>query len=686
MSKGETMEASVTRGWWNEPYSNVQTNIQEIDATMDVERVLDFIQAHGADTWLLNVGGIASFYPSELPFQPHIAFLKDRPSGDLVGDAITAARKRNIRVLARMDFSKVSARIAAEHPDWLFVSPAGKPQVYNTLYSTCPCGGYYQKRSFDIVDEVMDRYPISGLFVNWFKFSEVDYSRIYHGVCHCANCKAAFAAHSPSLELPDGPVHANYPTWLRFSAATIQELTDRLARHVASKGKNAAMIMSRESPIIYYEANNAFGHEVWHHETSESVSVYRTGMPDSSVLVNSTCFVDMPYRMAGAQPEHFAQWLLQAIARGGNPSTYMMGVPGRIPYPNLPLAGDIQRFFLAHRDVYRDYKPGSAIALLRPSPLRRADPGYEASVAEYRGIYSALKEKHIPFDVLGAELIARMWNAGSLARYAAVVVPDIADIGIAVAQGLDAYVATGGHVVLTGRGGVASDGTVELSTAPAVMRSAGPKSGMDLWATYVTDSAQPEAREFRYSGNIVPVYGAYTSFIWKPKSIPTGRLLPQAPYGPPEKCYGHIPSDEPGAVRLETGRGSVLHIPWSIGQTYHEFGTTVVRDCFLRMTAPLLRTPITAELPDQVELIAGRTSQGWAIHLLNQTGARRRSFGPHVPVKGGLLRVKGGSSARLLVSGKPLEGRVEGDELVIELPTLELFEVVQVSTPASPPS
>src|SRR5690349_8703867 len=80
MPKGEAVETSVAGAWWNGPYSNVQTNIQEIDATMDVERVLDFIEGHGADTWLLNVGGIASFYPSALPFQPHIGFLKDRPS------------------------------------------------------------------------------------------------------------------------------------------------------------------------------------------------------------------------------------------------------------------------------------------------------------------------------------------------------------------------------------------------------------------------------------------------------------------------------------------------------------------------------------------------------------------------------------------------------------------------------
>ena len=58
--------------WWQKPFANVQTNLQEIDATMDVEKALDVIEAHGANSWLLNTGGIASQYPTELPFQTRI--------------------------------------------------------------------------------------------------------------------------------------------------------------------------------------------------------------------------------------------------------------------------------------------------------------------------------------------------------------------------------------------------------------------------------------------------------------------------------------------------------------------------------------------------------------------------------------------------------------------------------------
>lgn len=664
--------------WWRRPFSVFQTNLQEVDAVMDVERVLDIIEAHGANTWLINTGGICSFYPTDLPFQTRNPFLANRPSGDLIGDAVAAAHKRNIRVLSRQDFSKVSARIAEEHPEWLFVSPKGKPQTYNTLYSTCPSADYYQHRSLDILDEVIARYPVDGFFFNWFGFSERDYSRVYHGVCHCQKCQSSFAAYSNDKELPDGPEHPHYPEWLRFSNDVIRTLATNISNHIKSKRPDAALILSRGAPVVYYEANNAFGRELWHHATGESVSAHVTGLPETSLMVNSVSFVDMPYRMAGEQQELFAQYLLQGIARGGNPSTYIMGAPGRIPYANLPLAGEITRFHRDHRDVYAGLKPGSTVAVVRPDRLRVASPGYEETTAEFRGIYSGLKEKHIPFDVIAAELIAKMADEGNLARYSLIILPDLGTLGADAAKALDQFVLDGGNLVLTGGSGVTDHGAVELATSPAVMRVGTPKSGDALWSTYVTDHRQPDIGDYRYAATVVPVYGSYAQFVWKPGVEKLGTLLPQAPFGPPEKCYGHTGSDDPGAAKFVHG-GTVLQFPWAVGRTYHEFGTTEVRDYFLEAISGLAKAQVSADLPEQVEMIVSGDDEGLVIHLINQTGARRKSFGPHVPVTDGRIRIKKGTEAvQFLVSGAGPAVSTDGDDIVIDLPKLDLFEVVRV--------
>jgi len=61
----------------------------------------------GANAWLLNAAGIVSFYPSRLDYQHPSPWLRERASGDLIGDAVEAAHRRDVRLIARCDFSKL---------------------------------------------------------------------------------------------------------------------------------------------------------------------------------------------------------------------------------------------------------------------------------------------------------------------------------------------------------------------------------------------------------------------------------------------------------------------------------------------------------------------------------------------------------------------------------------------------
>lgn len=402
------------RLWWQDPFRMFQTNLREIDAGLDVEAVLDYLDEFGANAWLLSVGGILSNYPTDLDFQTRNPYLSERPSGDLVGDAVEAAARRGIRVLGRMDFSKIDHRRAEEHPDWCFVGPTGERQVYNGLTSVCPSGEYYQARLFDVLDEVLDRYPLDGFFCNWMSFNEVDYSRVYHGVCHCVGCRQRYDG-----TLPDEPD----ADWRAFTKAVLDDLTARIREHLAGR---APLVLGDRADIVFHEANNAVGRRLWHHRTSESVSAAKTYRPHVPVLTNSVGFVDMPYRLASEDPRHFAQYLLQAIARGANPSTYVMGTPASTPYACLEIAGTLTRFHRDHADVYRDLVPAAQTLLVRGE-----------SRAEFEGLYLALLQRHVPFDVLPVDRL----DAVDLTRYQVVVLPDLGPVELGEYDG--AVVATG---------------------------------------------------------------------------------------------------------------------------------------------------------------------------------------------------------------------------------------------------
>ncbi|QFG21253.1 alpha-amylase family protein [Actinomadura sp. WMMB 499] len=672
---------------WQKPFTVFQTNLQEVDATMDVEAALDVIEDHGADTWLVNAGGIVAFYPTDLPFHVRNPFLADRPSGDLLGDAVTAAGRRGVRVIARLDLSKVAAAVAAEHPEWLFGSAAGEPQVYNALSSTCPSGEYYQERALEIIDEILDRYAVGGFFVNWFNFNERDYSEVVHGICHCASCAERFAEFSGGRALPTTHETADLPLWLRYTAATLEELGRKYTEHVESRDRDLALILSKGAPMLYCEGSNAFRHlpgkELWPHATAETVSAHVSSRPEAPLVLNAVAHIDSTYRMGAEQPEHVAQHLIQAIARGGNPSTYILGAPGRLPMASVSLARHVTRFHRERHDLYASLRPAATVALVRPGGER----GRLETLEEFRGVYRALQERHLPFDVLGLRDLAAMGTDGRLDRYRLVVLPDVGALGADAANALDGFAERGGNLLATGGSGITPDGGVELAASPAARRIGARMSGKEVWSTYATLDEQPHADENRFVGSVVPVYGSNARYVWKPGVDKAGALLAQAPWGPPELSYGHSPSGDPAVASIRYGSGVSSMITWTVGRTYREFAKTEVREHLLSVLEPLADVRVSAELPEQVELILGRDDEGLVVHLLNQTGARRRSFGPHVPVREGWLVLRhatGDESATSLVTRRELGTRPDGHSLVIDLPVLDLFEVISIRSAAVP--
>src|SRR5262249_11906585 len=77
-----------------------QSNMTEHDpAVMNIEEWADYWHGAGADIVFISVTGILAFYPSKVQFHRHGKFLNNR---DFFGECVAAARKRGLRVVARM--------------------------------------------------------------------------------------------------------------------------------------------------------------------------------------------------------------------------------------------------------------------------------------------------------------------------------------------------------------------------------------------------------------------------------------------------------------------------------------------------------------------------------------------------------------------------------------------------------
>jgi hypothetical protein len=87
-------------GWWmKEPIRWVQTNLRQVDATLDARRLAEQLAEMRADVALMGMGGIVSYYPTSTQY--HYAS-PDLPAGrDMFGDVLCECHARKIRVFSR---------------------------------------------------------------------------------------------------------------------------------------------------------------------------------------------------------------------------------------------------------------------------------------------------------------------------------------------------------------------------------------------------------------------------------------------------------------------------------------------------------------------------------------------------------------------------------------------------------
>lgn len=669
-----------------------QTNLREIDAGLDVDVVLDRIEWLGANTWLLNTAGIVADFPSRLPFQYPSPWLNERPSGDLIADALSGAHARGVRVVSRCDFSKIQATIAAEHPDWCFRHRDGSPQIYNGLYSVCPSGEYYQERIFDIVGEVLDRYEVDGFFFNMFGFNVRDYSGVDHGVCQCDSCQDRFGARFND-RLPERADLSDdrYLRWLEFTRITLDDISARVRSFVKERRSDAALFLRVGSDVAMREVNNAVDRPqpLWTSWAGEVAREVRAAAQLRPILVHCVLFLDIPYRFAPEQPGLVAFELLQALANGANLSAYLMGIGAELGMSNLAIVREVFHFHRDHEELYKGLRSAATIAVVRSQASEEwygRDLGTARVRDEYRGLYELLTELHLPFDIIVDEDLEELDATGALARYEVLVLPNVAAVSDAQAAVLDSFVERGGGVVATYETGwYQREGSRRRRVA---LRSL----GVERMAYRRDTIAEARSSYFRVGGadeiegleasHLVAVDEAVLQVEASASAKPKLELIPPSRYGPPERCYWDTTTTHPGLLLNNYGQGMSAYLPWGLGSLYHRLNLPEYRKIIkssldaVRANGPQIET----NAPPQVEVVVGESEGGQqVIHLINYSGQRGRAFFDPIEVRDirlGLRATTGMKVARAEVLGEDLAVEFSEGRTWVTLPRLSLFEVI----------
>ncbi len=644
--------------WWLRPHRLLQTNLREIDATMDTDQYVHEVKEFGANIVLFNVGGIVANYPTKLKYHWRNTFME----GDLVGEVLGKLHKADVKMIGRFDFSKINQNFAADYPEWLYVSEKGEHVNYNGQVHTCVMGGYQQDYLLEILREALTEYPLDGVFFNMIGFPQTDYSQNFHGICQCENCKKSFKDFC-ELDIPkhDGDAQAlrKHQEWKGIQVDRQFGRVRNLIKSIRPETVICTYTVEHID-VIRKESGAPLGQESWDDVERAQWTLLTT---ENKQLANASVhFYQMIFRHSAAAPYLHSRRLWQQMVNGAWLDFYCIGPLQRLEDRACigPLS-DIYRFAAANEKWMLDTESAAEVGLVRRDGV------------DYWGWVQILSENHIPFDLVS-------FRHSDLKCYKALIVPESGGVNAGDARALDAFVRGGGKLLLSGR-------------IPDVLACMGRPILKKIWpprhSMYVR--IRPEDKtELDVEGlenfDLVQLRGDFHEYEPASDTNRMLRLIHDVMYGPPEKCYYKSVSDIPALLVRRHGEGIAACLPFRIGAMYREWGNLGHPMLAIGTLDNLLRTGRRLKIDSHplVEATHRRDPEGrfeW-ISLYNHSGRLENSFHRPIPIGNVRLSLKAAHPIRRIASltnGARLAWTKESsNEAQIILPRLGVFEIVLV--------
>ena len=634
-------------GWWmKEPVRWVQTNLRQTDAKLDPDRLATQLAHMRANVLLMGMGGIAAFYPTQVPF--HYTSPELPPGTDLFGSVLNNLHERHIRVVGRYDFSKTRKAVYDAHPEWFFRKADGAPVIYNGLYSTCINGGYYREQAMKILTEGLHKYDVDGLFFNMFGNQSRDYSGNEVGLCHCDVCRRKFRA-MYGREIPQEP-DDQYRQFMFVSSREVAAAIGDLIHRIRPNAGYFNYIQESTDGIMS-ESNTALKRPLpmWPYSASDNVNRSRNSQPTKMAVNLCMQFVDYWWRFATVPKNEIALRLWENVANGGALAFEVNGTLDQQDRQAIDTAKPVFRWLAEHEQYYAG-ETSAARVLLLAGPSKT---GRTYSQNSYRGLFRLLTEEHVPFAV------SENMDWVGKRQFDLVIATDWAP------RELEAYIENGGKVLIV------SPDEPEFPVAPVVSKVKDMKSYFR-----VRDHAHlPSLQET----DLLMTDGPYTEL--KPTGASAITLVPPSMFGPPELVHVDMhDSDKPGLVMTARGKGQVAWIPWDLGLLYYRESLPAHRALFRDVMDGLKpeRQMITTAHP-LVEITWMQQNGRQLLHLMNISGHSQTGYFSPVPMNDIRIRMAGkfsSAQAQRTPASLPIQSAGAYSEFV--LPRLSDYELIVV--------
>jgi hypothetical protein len=699
------------KAWHQRLKRIMQVNFNEKDAeNFDVEAWADYLASVRAQATFLSVTNIVAFYPTKLPDLPVSPFLKGR---DLFGECAKAAHKRNVRIMGRLSIETAHISLADKHPDWFrrgrdggIASRSrfeGDPSSSPEFGQTCQFTGYYTDFVPSLIQEVITRYDIDGIYSNGWPGTNVP-------KCYCAACrkigdpdskayKDAYLQRAKELwGLYDGIVARHKPEMIfsgnlgggfRGGDIDLKELTQYAAWFIADN-----------------QGRGGVGAPAW--DAAQQTRIAKAIMGDRPVP-NSTGAYEISgngvWRNVTGNAHEVKSRLYQTTAAGGVLYYHWLGFyQGFVEDRRWQKVGqEVLPWQEEHDKHFHNIRSIASVALVvaqRSNRLYKAPPGTNGLDA-VNGMYQILTEARIPFDVvLDTDL-----DAAKLARYAVLVLPNMALMSDLQARQIGDFATRGGCVLATFETGAYDEnGKARTDFALAGlfgMKMAGTRQGYGHSGTRSDEEngfgqgatpGQPSVQRIERAHPLVASFRD-THYIqgssWRmpitADEAPVLTHIAQYPIAPTETVYSRQwHTNVPTAVVREKGKARLVYLAEDIEASYFRNGAGDLGDLVINALHWLVGSdrPLTVEGNGLVESYGWVTEPGYAVHLINYTNPNFRSGGSRQVYAVGPQKVrlvladdKPIRQAHLLCSNQVLTVSQSGRVVEFTVPALEDYEV-----------
>ncbi|HEY6448307.1 MAG TPA: alpha-amylase family protein [Acidobacteriaceae bacterium] len=671
-----------------------QSNMTEHDpAVMSVEEWADYWHGAGAEIVFVSVTGILAFYPSKVPFHRWGKFLNGR---DFFGECTAAAKKRGMRVVARMSPDLNWPDALAAHPEWAMRNADGSPQRNGEdpdLFRTCMFSSYMDDYVPAIMREINLLYDVDCFYTNgWPPIGSLP-------DCHCAVCSKLPPTGTPAYWRAFND--RLFSLWQRYDGIAKEKKADSFFFANLGGNVHASPNLARLGRIAAWFQGDNQGRTnadpaIWGCALQARVCKAVLGEDSFAANINAAYSTGLVrWRNGSKNPEETRMWMHEALAGGLPLYNHFIGSEDGFGADRRwqKVGAEVFQWSAQHDAHLTPRRSLANIGLVMGQSTQVLYKGPAAAHATNymhettQGIYEALLAGRFSFDFVHEELL----EPERLSKYRVLLLPNVALLSEAQCGQIRDYVARGGSLLASFETSLYDENLRPRSNFGLGdlfgIRRAGDVVGTNGNAYYARIERQHPVLDGFTGTEWIP--GAQNRVPLEPSGDPVLTVVPGFVQYPPELAYPPVShTNEPALVLSEMGTSRLAWFPGDIERTLWLTGHGDLLRLMHNTLRWLTRDERVVEVAGEgfIELFAWETGPGYAVHLLNYTNPNSHhgwvnSVFPLGPQRVG-MRLPTGVRVRkveLLRAGNTVPFRVEDQTLRFTVPGVGDYEVAAIT-------